>query len=350
MNKITNIIASVASVAMIAIPLAGTSLVSASENVHGLSIPHGTIIRGEEGSKHQVSQEKIDPKHLGSTCKVNVTSTNQGSVHPGNNLVIASGSTSVVVKDVEREAYGVIKATGEITLANQITVSVVLGKDRVFSGGMYVNFECTPPVKEVKVCRNGRVVTIKETDRDNTDTAAPCPAPEIHANLVCSLVDGEAEFTLKANKTSGDVAVEFTPASGTVMPNGSAVEVTASYNDGTGTKTVKTTAPSAADCTPEEEIEVCRDGNVISILESDKKDSDTSVPCPTPEEKTIEVCRDGTIITIKESEKLASDTEGCVESVVTELPNTGAGSVVGLIASTFVGGTAFAQVRLRRRG
>jgi len=317
MNKLTKIISAGLAVAVFVVTPLIVGVRSASANTgYALSVPISTIKRGAVGSVHVLASENIEQKYQGMECSVNAVAKNQGSVHPGNNLTVASGGSSVVLENVERQGGISTEASGELTLGPKVTVSLTMGRDKVFSGGMNVNITCVE--KEIEVCRGGQVITIKEGEREDSDTSAPCPAPEVTANITCEVVDGEAIFTLNTKKTSGDVDVVFTPKDGTVMPNGDAVEVTAAYNDGTGEKTVKITAASVADCTPEKEIEVCRDGKIISILESEKKDSDTTV-CPAE-----------------------------VKAVVTELPNTGVGSVVGLLGATFLGGTGISQLRMRR--
>ena len=55
----------------------------------------------------------------------------------------------------------------------------------------------------------------------------------------------------------------------------------------------------------EDEIQVCRDGQVLTIGLSERKATDTDAPCPVPQ---IEVCRDGAIVTIFENERLSTDT------------------------------------------
>ncbi len=184
-----------------------------------------------------------------------------------------------------------------------------------------------------------------------TAECKPFVEPAFDANVICTVVDEKGIFTLNVRQTKGDGDMTFAPSNGTKMPNGDPVTVVGVYQkDGvTLKKTVKT--QSASDCTPEveeEKIKVCRDGVVVEIYESEKRDSDTSLPCPIPE---IEVCRDGKVITIAEDDRKVTDTDApCeeVKGVVTELPNTGAGSIATILGSTFAIGTAFSQIKLRR--
>ena len=99
------------------------------------------------GSVHLVATENVDPELVGSTCDVNVNLANNQSTHPNSDLIISSGSSTVVALDVERDADAIIDTTpGTITLeADTVTVSVRLGPDGLFSGGFTISFACTPP-------------------------------------------------------------------------------------------------------------------------------------------------------------------------------------------------------------
>ena len=74
----------------------------------------------------------------GSSCNVQSEAENQSSVHLGNNLIVASGSDSVTLFNVEREPGALTTASGDLTLGSAVTVSLSLGTDGVFSGGMIV--------------------------------------------------------------------------------------------------------------------------------------------------------------------------------------------------------------------
>ena len=91
----------------------------------------------------------------GSSCNVQSEAENQSSVHPGNDLIVASGSDSVTLFNVEREAGALTTASGDLTLGSEVIVSLSLGPDGVFSGGIIVTIgSCetvtttTPPPSE----------------------------------------------------------------------------------------------------------------------------------------------------------------------------------------------------------
>ena len=69
------------------------------------------------GSVHLVATENVDPALIGATCDVNVNLANNQSTHPNSDLIITSGSSTVVALDVERDADAIIDTTpGSITL------------------------------------------------------------------------------------------------------------------------------------------------------------------------------------------------------------------------------------------
>lgn len=118
--------------------------------------------------------------------------------------------------------------------------------------------------------------------------------------------------------------------------NGGTITFELTWTDGRHGVDKRTAKYDATNCKEEPKlIEVCRDGNVITIKEGERKHTDTNAPCP--EEELIKVCRDGVIIEIKSEDRKDSDTDACVlsEEFPKELPNTGIGSVVsGLFGAT----------------
>ena len=138
-----------------------------------ISIPVSTIVRGNEGSTHELARKTVESKYVGMTCDVNATAKNQSSVHPDNDLIVSSGTNKVILKNVERESNGTTVAEGKLTLSDKLIVNLKLGRDKVFSGGLDVNLHCVQP--PVEVCRDGKVITVSKDVVRNTDTKAPCP-------------------------------------------------------------------------------------------------------------------------------------------------------------------------------
>ena len=239
-NRIFKISAAVLSIFAVALLLMASTRIAAAETKYSLSVPVTTIIRGSVGSVHELASKDVDQKYQGMVCDVNATAENQGSVHPGNNIIVSSNGNSVTLADVERSGGVITHADGKLELGSKVEVSLKMGQDKVFSGGMDLNITCVEP--EIEVWRDGQVVTIKESERVSSDTELPCPS----------------------------------------------------------------------------DVEVCRDGKVVAIKENERKESDKNAPCPE------------------------------VLSKVKELPKTGVGIMPILaVVTSFFAGTALAQKKIR---
>ena len=137
MKRMAIIVAALATLTVI-----GTSSAFGAEFV----IPIDTVVRADEGSITLLETETTPSELVGSTCVGIAVAGNQESVHPNNDLIIASGGASVVLEDVEREPNVVTDATGSITLGETVSVSLRMGPDEVFSGGLLIEIggNCTP--------------------------------------------------------------------------------------------------------------------------------------------------------------------------------------------------------------
>ena len=109
-----------------------------------LSFPLDTVVSGEPGTIHEITSSDVPANMVGQSCTVTATADNNGSVHPQSNLIVASGTDPVTVRDIEATAGVSTTAEGTLTLGPTITVSVQLGPDGVFSGGGSVDLVCTP--------------------------------------------------------------------------------------------------------------------------------------------------------------------------------------------------------------
>lgn len=111
----------------------------------GLDIPLETVVRGDAGSEHLLVTEPVPAEHQGKECTATVGGANNESVHPDTNLIVRSGESEIELLDIEREAGAITEGTGPLTLGTEVTVSVVLGEDEVFSGGTVLSIECPTP-------------------------------------------------------------------------------------------------------------------------------------------------------------------------------------------------------------
>ena len=200
-----------------------------STNDHLISIPVTEVVRNVGvGSTTELASEDVDEEYVGMDCMVKAIALNQGSVHPGNNLVVASGGDSVTLEDVEREAGVNTIANDDLTLGNVVTVSLVMGEDDVFSAGIKVKLYCEEEEK-VKICRDGEFVEIKKSE----------------------LQPGESENCDEVK----------------ICRDGKIVTVTED----------KVLPTDSEKC---DEVKVCRDGELITVSEDQVLDSDLEGNCP----------------------------------------------------------------------
>jgi len=111
-----------------------------------MTIPATTVERGDPGTVHLLTTSNVPADLVGQECSATAVAANNESVHPNSDLIVASGASQVVARDVEAAPGGSTTASGTVTLGTTVTVSVRLGPDGTFSGGGSVNFVCTPPV------------------------------------------------------------------------------------------------------------------------------------------------------------------------------------------------------------
>jgi hypothetical protein len=118
-------------------------------------------VYGSEGEVVQVTQVAVDADLIGATCTGTATVRNNESMHPGNDFIISSGGTSVVVSDFESAAGRVATATSNLVLGETITASIRLGPHGVASlaGDTVV------------------VATVCQPTTTTTTTTTPPPAP-----------------------------------------------------------------------------------------------------------------------------------------------------------------------------
>ena len=69
-----------------------------------LSLPTETVIRGETGSLIELGRITVDRDLAGPLCTWQATVTNQESAHPGNDILVVSGDTTLTLSGVEDEA------------------------------------------------------------------------------------------------------------------------------------------------------------------------------------------------------------------------------------------------------
>ena len=116
------------------------------------------VIRGQaEGDIVELVDQAVAPALVGATCTVTGATENNGSVHPGNNVIIATGDATATVPGVEDVPGQVVVGSGSLVLGSNVVVSLEFGPDGITSGGVALAFDCAAaaPVGPVETGAGG---------------------------------------------------------------------------------------------------------------------------------------------------------------------------------------------------
>lgn len=111
-----------------------------------ISIPIDSVLLAPEGSVTLIASAPVPGEFQSADCVAEVEVDNQESVHDGNDLIVASGSTSGVVENFESEAFGVRTVAIPLTLGSTVDVSLRMGEDEISSGGVFITIDCRQTV------------------------------------------------------------------------------------------------------------------------------------------------------------------------------------------------------------
>ncbi len=135
------------------------------------TVPPAAITDGKEGEVRLLSTQPVDPVDVGKDCEVVLVSANNESTREGSDLIVQSGSSSMVAPNVEHDTLS-HSFVDHLTLGTTITVSVRFGPEGVYSGASDVEMNCptteavtTPPAPEPAV------------EATSAPAAAPAPVP-----------------------------------------------------------------------------------------------------------------------------------------------------------------------------
>lgn len=185
-----------------------------------ISIPINTQVKTDIGSETLLATVATG-EFEGQVCEVSADSMNQESIHPGNDLVVASNDTSVVLEDVEGESNGIVHADGTLTLGDVVTVTLINRQVRVFSAGITVLIDCTPTAPEegsVNVTSGDCTVGLEGEEPGFVSVVID---PENSATVTVSDSDDNAVETFtasgSANLDPGDYSWSAVPSDGFVL-------------------------------------------------------------------------------------------------------------------------------------
>ncbi|MDY7103355.1 MAG: hypothetical protein S0880_19400 [Actinomycetota bacterium] len=140
-----------------------------------IEIPLDSVVRADEGSETELGSAPVPAELQGATCEAEAQADNQESVHPGNDLVVTTGGVEAVIPGVEDEPGQVSVSAGTVVLGETITVSLRMGPDEVFSGGLVVSVDCTAPPEtgttDTTTATGDGADSTDDTPTDDTATA-----------------------------------------------------------------------------------------------------------------------------------------------------------------------------------
>lgn len=321
--------------------------------------------------------------HNGAVNVHNGTNFNGPGVADGTRLKVTLPSTEANDQELKATLWSnetsPINDTATIMCGSKkVTVEYVTGSAQIFS-----QFRGTDSLSDAIVGPNGTLIGTFEDDGKvpgcweyrvwvkvtvKVKEVEDEPEPILECTNLTALPaavrpDQEVAFTATANADNGATITKYVFEFGdgeeeTVTTSAGTASTPHAYDEeGTfdasvtvhfdvdGTAATRSGANCQTEVKVDEEpkdIQVCRDGKVITIKENERKSTDTDPPCP---EEQIQVCRAGKVITIDEEDRLSSDTDApCVlgDDDEKELPNTGIGSA---LAGFFGTSALFASAR-----
>ena len=130
------------------------------------------VVRADPGSSITLESSATPAGLVGQTCVVDWEADNNSSVHPGNDLQVVSAN-QVTVAGVEDTPGATVLGDTGLVLAGQVTVSLTMGPDGVFSADGSVSFDCAPP-PPVSGCPEQGTQPGVPCQPETTTTSDPC--------------------------------------------------------------------------------------------------------------------------------------------------------------------------------
>ena len=120
------------------------------------TVPPTEVLDGTEGEVRLLWTEPVAAEDVGKDCEAVLTTSNNESIREGTDIIVASGTTSLVAENVEHDTASE-RVVGRLTLGTTITVSVRLGPEGLFSGGADVADVTCPIAQDETVTREETV-------------------------------------------------------------------------------------------------------------------------------------------------------------------------------------------------
>lgn len=218
--------------------------------VDDIVIPINTVVRSAEGVLTQLKSVDVEPELVGSTCPVRAEAGNNRSVHPGSDLIISTGSDSTTLFDVEGVGNGVTVATSDLTLGDTLTVTLRMGADRVFSGGITVTVACSEaPTPKPETTTSTKPATTTSTKAATTTTTE---APTTPTEATTTPTEATTTSTKPESPAPTQTRATTTPTTGATTTSKAPDVVTSSST--TPPNTAGTAAPEETTTTVDTEV------------------------------------------------------------------------------------------------
>jgi len=137
---------------VVAVAAATTGLVlvsagAASADQIVIEVPQQSVSALPRGTLYLLAERGVAREHQGLVCSGQIAAQNNASIHPGNHLRVSTGTSEVVLNDVEGSANKITPLATPITLGSLIRIHLIMGPDEWFSGGLLLELQCemAPP-------------------------------------------------------------------------------------------------------------------------------------------------------------------------------------------------------------
>lgn len=129
------------------------------------------IATGAEGEIVELANEAVPANLIGSTCNVMATTQNNGSVHQGNIITVASETGAATIPGAEEVPGQTISGTGTVELGTTVQITMQFGPDGATSGGIILSFDCQASAQTTTTVAQATTTTT-ETPIGPIDTGA----------------------------------------------------------------------------------------------------------------------------------------------------------------------------------
>jgi hypothetical protein len=117
-----------------------------------LTINPNEVVIAEPGSLRTVATQAVPAELQGRTCDLRVVAENGSSVHPGNTVIVTTGTSRVETPGIEDQSDGTVLNAQSVVLGEALTVQLLMGPEGLSSLGFTIAVDCgEPPLAPVTV-------------------------------------------------------------------------------------------------------------------------------------------------------------------------------------------------------